>query len=132
MSNGNNGPRNMSASDFTRIRRLRAMYDYNERIDNNSDVTNPTPGRAVDVFTGFGIGKYRRTASDWIAYKAAQTSDYVIMSDRNKPGEGKTLEVVKICICTSPTFVASDIMGKDNVCAVCKSRIVSTKAMSER
>jgi hypothetical protein len=123
MSNANNSVRGMSASDFTRIKKLRAMYDYNQRIDNKVDVTNPTPGRCIDVCRGFGIGKYRRSASDWIAFKSAQISDYVVMSDRDQPGMGKTLTVNKICQC--PTPVASSLlMAKDNICIKCKYSIV--------
>ena len=127
MSNANNNPRSMSASDYTRVLKLRAMYDYRTRINNNVDVTNPSPGRSLDIYTGFGIGKYRRTASDWIAYRAAQTSDYVTMKDASQPGMGKILTVNQVCVCTSPTFVPSNIMGKHDICAVCKSRVVSTK-----
>jgi len=122
MSNANNSVRGMSASDFTRIRKLRAMYDYNQRVASNSDVTNPTPGRSIDVFTGFGIGKYRRTASDWVTFKSAQISDYVVMSDRGQPGMGKTLTVNKICQCPTPS-VASNIMNKDHICIECKSLV---------
>lgn len=131
MSNANNNPRNMTASDYTRILKLRTMYNYNQRVASNSDVTNPAPGRSIDVFSGYGIGKYRRTASDWTFFKSAQTSDYVTMNDRGEPGMGKTLTVNKICICTDPLFSPSNIMGKDDICVKCKSRIVSTKSASE-
>lgn len=123
MSNANNSPRNMSASDYTRIQRLRAMYDYKARIDSNADVTNPTPGRSIDVFTGFGIGKYRRTASDWISYRSAQTSDYVVTQDRGEPGMGKIQTARTLCQCPNP-ISSSLLMAKDNICIKCKYSIV--------
>jgi hypothetical protein len=122
MSNANNSVRGMSASDFTRIKKLRAMYDYKARVDYNVDVTNPTPGPCIDVCRGFGIGKYRRSASDWIAFKSAQISDYVVMSDRDQPGMGKTLTVNKICQCPTSSE-ASNIMNKDHICIECKSLV---------
>jgi hypothetical protein len=119
MSNANNGPRNMSCSDYIRLQRLRAMTGYAAQVSNNTDVTNPPLGPCVDACNGFGIGKYRRTASDWISYKASQLSDYVVTTDRDQPGMGRTMVVRTLCACPNPVS-RSNIMNKDNICISCR------------
>jgi hypothetical protein len=122
MSNANNSPRGMSASDYTRLTRLRAMVGYGNQVDNNIDVTNPTPGACIDTCRGFGVGKYRRTASNWIAYKASTTTDYVVSSDVGQPGMGKTLTVKTLCACPNPVS-SSLMMNKDIICISCSHLI---------
>jgi hypothetical protein len=125
MSNANNGPRNMSCSDYTRLMRLRPMLSYKDKILANADVTNPTAGPCVNVCNGFGIGKYRRSASDWTAYKASQLADQVEVRDRGQPGMGKILTAKSVCSCNESS--PSNLMAKDHICIACKSLIGSSR-----
>ena len=135
------GPRNLSASDITRIRRLSAMRNYNTDITtqtdpnppstgitckhnyqpiNGVDVNNPLPVKAIPqgaryIQVDFGTSKTRRTASAWTDYKAFQTSDYVsevTLSDNR----GKLLSITKPC----PSCTTTPLPTKDSVCVACK------------
>jgi hypothetical protein len=95
------------------------MVGYNAQILSNKDVTNPRIGSCSSACDGFGIGKYRRTASDWTSYKASQVSDYVVTEDRGEPGMGKIQTARTLCQCPNP-ISSSLLMAKANICIKCK------------
>jgi hypothetical protein len=125
MSNANSSPRGMSASDYTRIRRLQAMVEYGNEVRDNVDVTNPTPNSGYD--NGYGKSKTRRSASDWTAFRASQTADYVVTKDVRQPGEGKTNTAYTL-LCNCPNGpVISNIMNKSEICVKCKYLVASER-----
>lgn len=135
------GPRNLSASDITRIRKLSALRNYENQIlevtdttpnapastckthyqpINGRDVINPLPVKAIPISgkynqVDFGTSRIRRTASAWTEYKAFQSADYVTettLSDNN----GKLLSVTKIC----PVCTTTNLLPKASICVTCK------------
>lgn len=90
MSNSQMQTRGMSASDFIRMKKLRAMRQYytsqqtsyqDSVVGSNKDInTPPTPQVAYKLpmhhFKTVGTSKIRRPASDWTAFKASQTMDF--------------------------------------------------------
>ena len=113
-SNIQRGPRSLSAGDWVRMKRLTGAKYY--LTDQPSDVTNPPPRLEVGtrhVYTEFGTSKTRRPASNWIDYKASQTSDYVVESVGTN-GQ-KVLTAKKVCTCNTTNPVKHN-----GLCLVCK------------
>ena len=84
-----------SASDFTRFKRLSRDRTYATTIASNLDVIPPTrfvPDISTNTpkYHGVGTTKYRRPASYWTSYLAAQTGTF-----------GLEKKVTKVCDCTT-------------------------------
>jgi hypothetical protein len=132
MSNAQQGTRGLSAGDWVRLKRLRGAKTYSSvNLATNKDIA-PTPASqyvpglnsAINVFRTVGTSKTRRTASDWIAYKASQTADYVLTSQTNASSPSVTNTVVKLCDCTTTTPST-----KIGVCTKCNGAFTHVRIM---
>ena len=99
MSNLDRGTRNMSASDWTRIQRLRGAKGYSATVQGvvpgagdataaiyprNKDLGNaregpqqPRSGAIRIPYEGAGTHRILRPASSWTDFVASQTADYI-------------------------------------------------------
>lgn len=113
MSNAQVQTRGLSAGDWVRLKRLRGALTYQTvNLDTNKDINPTTPDQLpyhlpIHVFDTVGTSKIRRTASNWIDYKASQTADYVVLpyvqQDVSADPTNAKLGVTRLCDCvTSP------------------------------
>ena len=118
MSNAQAQTRGLSAGDWVRLKRLRGALTYQTvNLDTDKDI-NPTPfpqlpyDLPIHSYKVVGTSKIRRTASNWIDYKASQAADYVLSS--KKSNSSTLLTRVRICNCTSTTLNV-----KTGICTKC-------------
>lgn len=117
MSNTQAGTRLTSSSDWTRLKKLRNIYNqgYNgQRLGQN---TNPIIySRPILVPRTTGSSRYKNVASDWMmANKSAQFADYVTQAQNNVNTPAKTLTRIKLCDCTTST-----LSPRFGLCLKCK------------
>ena len=110
MSNNQRGTVGLSAGDWIRIKRLQGARNYATTILNDTDVNIPTtnqlpysPSTLIPKQTG--ASRIRRTNSQWIDYRAAQTGDYVQnITIGEESGYPRILQPTRICDCTSDSM----------------------------
>lgn len=117
MSNAQLQTRGLSAGDWVRLKRLNGAKTYKTvNLDTNKDI-NPTPfpqiayGPPIEVYKVVGTSKIRRTASNWIDYKASQTADYPAVVGYSG---GTAQRTTKLCSCES-TYLST----KTGICTKC-------------
>lgn len=130
------GTRGLSASDWTRLQKLRGARSngYSNGSTNgvltasspifNKDISprnasqvlihNTSP---INVFDTVGTSKTRRTASGWTDYVASQTADYVLTSQAAITGTSVTNTVIKLCSCSAPPYSVK----KTGQCRICNT-----------
>ncbi len=100
----------LSASDWTRLQRLKAARTY---LANDKDI-NPTPNpqlpyaKTMLIAPVVGTTKYRRAASQWTDYKASQNVDYIVGTTKTRLCDCTTSTVqtkVGNCACVKPTHI---------------------------
>lgn len=118
MSNAQVQTRGLSAGDWVRLKRLRGAKTYQTvNLNTNKDIAPTTFPQLpyhlpIHVFDTVGTSKIRRTASNWIDYKASQRADYITSSTT---AESSTLlKSVRICDCSSTTLNV-----KTGICTKC-------------
>jgi len=123
MSNAQQGTRGLSAGDWVRLKRLRGATTYQTvNLNTNKDIApSQFPqqyylGGAINVFSTTGTSKIRRTASNWIDYKASQTADYVLTSQAATTSPSVTNTVAKLCTCDPLSYSVKKANG---VCTKC-------------
>lgn len=124
MSNGQRGTCGLSAGDWIRLKRLRGATTYQTiNLNTNKDIAPPNNNSvlvfntgAINVFDTVGTSKIRRTASNWIDYKASQVADYILQSQTATTGTSITNTRVKLCDCTST--ILSTKIGACTKCGV--------------
>lgn len=82
LSNGSIGTRLGSASDWIRMKRLRAVRDLptQQETQESQKWKNTTPQSSHALIPKeLGPSKIQRPASRWVDYKAAQSADYITM-----------------------------------------------------
>lgn len=112
MSNAQRGTRGLSAGDWIRLKRLRGATTYQTvNLNTNKDISPVNVPQvlihntsAINVFDVVGTSKIRRTASNWIDYKASQVADYVLLSQNSLTNPSLKRTLVKLCNCTSTTL----------------------------
>lgn len=122
MSNGQQGTRGLSAGDWIRLKRLRGAKTYKTvNLDTNKDISSTNVPQvlihntgAINVFDVVGTSKIRRTASNWIDYKASQTADYILTSKESATSPSIRNTRVTLCDCSSTT-----LSTKTGVCTKC-------------
>lgn len=122
MSNVQRGTRGLSAGDWIRLKRLNGAKTYQTvNLNTNKDIVPPQSNQfeihnysAISVYPVVGTSKIRRTASNWIDYKASQTADYVLLSQTATTSPSLTRTLVKLCNCTSTT-----LSTKVGICTKC-------------
>lgn len=127
-SNVQRGTRKIDAGDWIRLKRLAGAKNLNVTLASNRDITNPPPAPCC-VSTDnnrmeraeFGTSRFRRTASVYIDYKAAQAADYVVEGPRDFGG-GKILTSIRICNCAT-----ADPNKHNPLCLVCKNDKVEVR-----
>lgn len=86
LSNGSIGTRLGSASDWIRMKRIRAVRDLptQQVTQETQKWANTTPqsshGQALLIPKEIGPSKIQRPASRWTDYKASQSADFITMS----------------------------------------------------
>lgn len=131
MSNSQMQTRGMSASDFIRMKKLRAMRQYyssnqtsygDSVVGSNKDINTPTTPQVayrlpMHHFKTVGTSKIRRPASDWTAFKASQTMDFPAVTGRVVPGVdmGTVQVMTRLCDCSN-----SPLNTKIDSCIDCK------------
>lgn len=126
MSNGQQGTRGLSAGDWVRLKRLRGATTYKTvNLDTNKDIAPTNAPQvlvhntgAISVFDVVGTSKIRRTASNWIDYKASQTADYVLTSQASTTSPSVTNTVARLCSCSSLPYSVKKANGVCTKCAV--------------
>jgi hypothetical protein len=121
-SNLQRGTRGMSASDWIRMKRLNGAKTYQTvNLNTNKDIAPPQFAQneihnysAISVFPTVGTSKIRRTASDWINYRASQTADYITYSQAATTGTSIKRTQTKLCDCSSST-----LNTKQGICTKC-------------
>ena len=131
MSNAQQGTRGLSAGDWIRLKRLRGATTYQTvNLNTNKDIIPPSfpqqyyVGGAINVFSTTGTSKIRRTASQWIDYKASQVADYVLLSQTSTNGPALTRSLTKLCDCTTTT-----LSTKTGVCSKCNGAFTHVRIM---
>ena len=122
MSNAQQGTRGLSASDWTRLKRLRGARKYVEvNLNTNKDIVPTQFGQqvytsgAINVFATTGTSKIRRTASNWIDYIASQTADIVTSSQEEITNPSITHSVSKLCTCDPVSYSVKKL----GICTKC-------------
>lgn len=132
MSNAQRGTRGLSAGDWVRLKRLRGARTYSSvNLATNKDIAPTTVPQfdvslngAINVFRTVGTSKTRRTASNWIDYKASQVADYVLTSQTETTGTSVTNTLVKLCDCTTTTPST-----KVGICTKCNGAFTHVRIM---
>ena len=131
-SNLQRGTRGMSASDWTRMQRLRGAKTYQTvNLNTNKDIA-PTQFNqfeihnysAINVFPVVGTSKIRRTASNWTDYLASQTADYITYAQAATTGTSITRTQTKLCNCTTTT-----LNTKQGICTNCNGTTTHVRIM---
>jgi len=116
-SNIQRGTVKLDASDWTRLKRIGGTRGIETVISTNKDITNPQPKSTALVNTnslaypGFGTSRIRRPASNWIDYKAFNSSDYPIQSNRDN--NAVTVTINRLCVCATSSYT------KQGICSLC-------------
>ena len=117
MSNTQAGTRLTSSSDWTRMKKLRALgqgkWNNSENASTELPILQSTRNVSLLIPRTTGTSKYRNMASDWTNFKAFNTADYVLQSQQTG-NIGKTLSRIRICSCTVTT-----LQTKVGLCAEC-------------
>lgn len=119
MSNAQAQTRGLSAGDWVRLKRLTGALKYKTvNLATNKDIAPTAHPQLpyhlpIHVFKAVGTSKTRRTASNWIDYKASQTADYVLSSAT--ASSSTLLTSVRVCDCTNPTT----LNVKAGICTKC-------------
>ena len=105
MSNTQAGTRLTSSSDWTRIKKLKAVgqggWNNSARTSAELPIVQSTRNVSLLIPRTTGTSKYRNMASDWTNFKAYNTTDYVLQSQQDA-NTGKNLSVQKLCSCSVP------------------------------
>ena len=125
MGNASRGTRGLSAGDWIRIQRIKAANGYGLTTGNGSggdtnatstvypkdkDISPPEPGQMpygkalLIPYEGAGTSKTLRPASNWTDYIAAQTGDFMTVSqniNNGIPTGGVVQTQTKICSAVS-------------------------------
>ena len=123
-SNLQRGTTGMSASDWIRMKRLRGASTYQTvNLNTNKDIAPtqfPQDERhnygAINIFPVVGTSKIRRTASNWIDYKASQTADYLTYNQAATTGTSINVNQTKLCSCTTTV-----LNTKQGICTKCNA-----------
>jgi hypothetical protein len=100
-SNIQRGTRGLSASDWTRIKRLRGAAQFEN--DKTNDLVNPGPvahcgiGSNRQVYCSSGTSKIRRPASSWTHYREASTATFVLESTSSDTQPERILRARRLC-----------------------------------
>jgi hypothetical protein len=100
-SNIQRGTRALSASDWTRIKRLRGAAQFEN--DKTNDLVNPGPvahcgvGSNRQVYCSSGTSKIRRPASFWTHYREASTATFVLEAARSDAEPERILTANRLC-----------------------------------
>jgi hypothetical protein len=121
-SNLQRGTRGMSAGDWIRMKRLNGAKTYQTvNLNTNKDISPPQFAQneihnysAISVFPVVGTSKIRRTASDWINYRASQTADYITYSQAATNATSVKTTRTTICDCQS-----LPVTTKEGICTKC-------------
>lgn len=104
-SNMQVGTRGLSAGDYTRLQRLRGARSYAAvNLATNKDIA-PTMHPQIPhdpstlIHPVVGTSRIRRTASQWVDYRASQTADFVTV--KNTGRNSNALTVTKLCDCAT-------------------------------
>jgi hypothetical protein len=109
MSNAQSQTRGLSAGDWVRLKRLTGALKYKTvNLATDKDIAHPTHRQLpyslpIHSFKVVGTSKIRRTASNWIDYKASQTADYVVpyVFQGVSPATNANLAVIRLCDCST-------------------------------
>jgi len=119
MSNGQAGTRLTSSSDWTRLKKLKAVGQgaWNNSRNASTELPIPQSTRNVSLLIPrtTGTSKYRNMASDWTNFKAYNAADYVVQSQAAITNVGKTLKAYKFCSCSVVPYSPL----KKGLCAEC-------------
>jgi hypothetical protein len=120
MSNSQAGTRLTSSSDWTRIKKLRAVGrgGWNNAASNNIPFAQNTYSKTMLIPRHAGASKYQNLSSDWTNLKAFNAADYVVQSQQSG-NVGKNLVAIKICSCS----VAPYSPLKQGLCAQCNGTV---------
>jgi len=133
-SNIQRGPRQMDASDWTRIKKLSGargnmLYSYTPTSPATpigyEDTINPSPVNCCvsvknnrHVYPEFGISRIRRPASHYTDYIASRSADFILETTDLSTG-GKILTQTQICDCgpryrlTGISYTVTSINGNN-------------------
>lgn len=106
-SNGSIGTRLGSASDWIRMKRIRAVRDLpTQQVTQETQkwkTTTPqsSHGQALLIPREVGPSRIQRPASRWIEYKAAQSADFITAHRSGIDTTSVTLLRERICNCTT-------------------------------
>lgn len=131
-SNLQRGTRGMSAGDWIRMKRLNGAKTYQTvNLNTNKDIAPPQFAQderhnytAINVFPVVGTSKIRRTASDWINYRASQTADYILYAQGATTGTSISRTQVRLCDCSSTAFNT-----KQGICTKCNGSTTHVRIM---
>lgn len=132
MSNAQRGTRGLSAGDWVRLKRLQGAKTYQTvNLNTNKDIAPQNASQvlihntgAINVFDTVGTSKIRRTASNWIDYKASQVADYILTSQTSTTSPSVTNTLVKLCNCTTTT-----LSTKVGTCTKCNGAFTHVRIM---
>ena len=109
MSNAQSQTRGLSAGDWVRLKRLIGARTYQTvNLATDKDIAPTAHPQLpyhlpIHSYKVVGTSKIRRSASNWIDYKASQTGDYVVpyvFQDMSPSSEAK-LAVIRLCDCST-------------------------------
>jgi hypothetical protein len=105
MSNTQAGTRLTSSSDWTRLKKLKAvgqgLWNNSARTSAELPIVQNKYNVSLLIPRTTGTSRYRNMSSDWTNYKAYNTTDYVFQGQQTG-NEGKNLSVQKPCSCSVP------------------------------
>ena len=110
LSNGSIGTRLGSASDWIRMKRIRAVRDLpTQQVTHETEKwKNTTPqlphGKSLLIPKEIGPSKIQRPASRWVDYKAAQSADFVTAGRSGTDTTSVKLIKERICDCSTSTL----------------------------
>jgi hypothetical protein len=124
MSNTQAGTRLTSSSDWTRLKKLKALGQAgwnagtpgknNPRKNQGTPFAQNTYSKPMLIPKHMGASKYQNMASDWTSLKAYNTADYVVQGQQTG-NVGKTLVARKLCTCVAVPYSPL----KRGLCAKC-------------
>ncbi len=105
-SNNQAGTRGLSASDWTRLQRLRGAKAYATVISTNKDINVPTVRQTpysvpMLIPRRTGESRIQRTNGQWLDYKASQTADYILSRANVNNPNANNLQLTRLCNCTT-------------------------------
>ena len=127
MSNAGQQTRGLSASDWTRLQRLRGArtsgYSYGSYTGDLTTNVDLAPNESAQLprgkallipYEAAGTTRILRPASKWIDFVAANRADFVTQS-RSVTTNATTLSVTTLCNCTTTTLTT-----RTGLCKSCK------------